>query len=163
MNKNITKQYQFCKLAIAIISCELVGIISAFFSTVAGNKWFASLSKPTWNPPGYLFGPVWTTLYLLMGISLWVIWISNNKKLQQEKSLSIFFVQLFFNFCWSIIFFRYHQIDLALFDIVILLISIIITIVSFYKINKLAAWLLLPYLLWVSFATFLNYTIWSLN
>ncbi len=163
MNKIINKPYQFCKLAIAIIICELVGIVSALFSKVVGNVWFASIVKPSWNPPGYLFGPVWTTLYLLMGISIWIIWISNNNQLQKQKAFSIFIVQLLFNFCWSIIFFRYHQIDVALFDIVILLISIIITMVSFYKINKLAAWLLLPYLLWVSFASFLNYTIWSLN
>jgi len=151
------------KLIISIVVCQGVGLLSAFLTSAEMNTWFDTLNKPSWNPPGYLFGPVWTFLYLLMGISVWLIWKSNISNRRKESAMTIFGVQLFFNFCWSIIFFRYHSPAWAFVDILLMIITIIMTMISFSSISKPATWLLLPYLLWVCFASFLNYTIWMMN
>lgn len=151
------------KLVLTILLCESVGIISGLLAGVANNPWFDVLLKPSWNPPGYLFGPVWTVLYLLMGVSSWLVWKSILPSSLKTKALMYFSIQLFLNFWWSIVFFNFHSSLLALIDIVLMLFFICLTIFEFSKISKLAAWLLLPYLLWVSFATALNGTIWYLN
>jgi translocator protein len=151
------------KLIIAILVCEAVGIISALLSNTSNNAWFNTLAKPSWNPPAYLFGPVWTILYLLMGIALWLIWKSDAPYLKKTNAICIFFFQLFFNFCWSILFFRFHSPLLALINIVIMVITIVATMSTFATINKKATWLLLPYIMWVGFATLLNFAIWVMN
>jgi translocator protein len=151
------------KFIIAILICEGVGISSGLLSRAGMNDWFATLTKPSWNPPAYLFGPVWATLYFLMGVSLWLIWKSNVPTTNKRNALSLFAIQLFLNFWWSLLFFKFHSPEFALIDIVFLLISIFFTIYYFSGISKLAAWLLVPYIAWVSFATILNYTIWSIN
>lgn len=153
----------FWKLIIAIIICEGIGISSGLLSQSDMTTWFSTLNKPSWNPPSYLFGPVWTILYLMMGISLWLIWESNAPEAQKANAILIFALQLFLNFWWSIIFFRFHSPALALIDILLMLVAITITIYKFSGISHAAAWLLVPYIAWVSFATFLNYTIWSMN
>ncbi len=151
------------KLAIAILICEATGIISAFLSNSGRGPWFDSLVKPEWNPPSYVFGPVWTFLYLLMGISLWLIWKSNAPEQQKKIAMWLFAFQLFLNFWWSMIFFKFHMLGFAFAEIIMLWVMILFTIISFSKISKLAAWLLVPYIAWVSFATYLTYTIWMLN
>ena len=151
------------KLIISIFICEATGIISALFANTSMNPWFSTLNKPSWNPPAFLFAPVWTTLYLLMGISLWLIWKSAVPAPQKNKAIILFSLQLFLNFWWSIIFFRFHSPALALVEIIVLLILILLTIISFSKLSKPAAWLLIPYIAWVAFATILNYSIWDLN
>ncbi|MBK7443265.1 MAG: tryptophan-rich sensory protein [Bacteroidetes bacterium] len=151
------------KFIIAIILCESVGIISGLLASANNNPWFDALNKPTWNPPAYLFGPVWTTLYLLMGISLGIIWNNNSTEPNKRKAYFLFALQLFLNFWWSIIFFHFHSPAFALLDIIIMVVIIIITIFTFSSFSKLAAWLLVPYISWVSFATILNFTIWNLN
>lgn len=152
------------KLIVAIVICEGVGIISGLLSRSEMNTWFATLAKPSWNPPAYLFGPVWTTLYLLMGVSLWIIWKSDTIAIKKKRNaINIFAVQLFLNFWWSILFFKLHQPGLAFIDILLMLITILLTIYQFFKISKLAAWLLVPYISWVIFASVLNYTIWKMN
>jgi translocator protein len=151
------------KLIIAILVCEAVGITSALLSNTNNNAWFNTLIKPSWNPPAYLFGPVWTILYLLMGIALWLVWKSDAPYLKKTNAMSIFFFQLFFNFCWSILFFRFHSPLLALINIVIMIVTITATMFSFATINRRASWLLVPYIMWVSFATLLNFTIWVMN
>ena len=151
------------KLIISIFICEATGIISALFANTSMNPWFSTLNKPSWNPPAFLFAPVWTTLYLLMGISLWLIWKSAVPAQQKNKAIILFSLQLFLNFWWSIIFFRFHSPALALVEIIVLLILILLTIISFSKLSKPAAWLLIPYIAWVAFATILNYSIWDLN
>lgn len=151
------------KYIIAIIVCEGVGITSGLLASANNNMWFDSLTKPTWNPPGYLFGPVWTTLYLLMGISLGIVWNNKTTEINKRKAYLLFIVQLFLNFWWSILFFHFHSPALALVDIILMVITIILTIFSFSHFSKTAAWLLVPYISWVSFATILNYTIWNLN
>lgn len=150
------------RLIISIIICQSAGIIGSFFTVSSIGGWYQTLNKPVFNPPGYVFGPVWITLYLLMGISLYLVW---NKKGSAgiKIPLIIFFAQLFFNTIWSILFFGLESPVLALIDIKILLILIIITMFSFYKVSKPAAFLMIPYLLWVSFATVLNYYIVKLN
>lgn len=152
----------FFRLIISIIICQSAGIIGSFFTVSSVGGWYQTLNKPVFNPPGYVFGPVWITLYLLMGISLYLVW--NKKGTSDIKiPLIIFFAQLFFNTIWSILFFGLQNPVLALIDIKILLILIIITIFSFYKVSKPAAFLMIPYVLWVSFATVLNYYIVVLN
>ena len=151
------------KFIIAILLCESVGISSGLLASAKNNIWFDRLNTPTWNPPAYLFAPVWTTLYLLMGISLGIIWNNKTPELNKRCAYFLFGLQLFLNFWWSIIFFKFHSPAFALLDILLMDIVIITTIVSFSKFSKLAAWLLVPYIAWVLFATILNFTIWNLN
>jgi len=152
----------FFRLITSIIICQSAGIIGSFFTVTSVGGWYQTINKPSFNPPGYIFGPVWIALYLMMGISLYLVW--NRKGTADIKiPLIIFFAQLFFNTIWSILFFGLHSPVLALIDIIILLILIIITIFSFKKVSKPAAYLLIPYLMWVSFATVLNYYIVMLN
>ena len=151
------------KLIIALLICEAVGIISGLLSSTNNNNWFETLSKPTWNPPAYLFAPVWITLYFVMGISLWLIWKNKASEINKRNQYFLFTAQLILNFFWSILFFKFHQPLLALVDIVLMLLLITLTIFSFSYYSKPAAWLLVPYIAWVSFATFLNYSICILN
>lgn len=151
------------KFIIAILLCESVGIISGLLASANNNTWFDTLIKPTWNPPAYLFAPVWTTLYLLMGISLGIIWNNNATELNKRNAYFLFGLQLFLNFWWSIFFFKINSPAFALLDIILMVIIIILTIISFSKFSKLAGWLLVPYIAWVSSATILNFAIWNLN
>ena len=157
------------KLFICILICEGTGIISSLLSNVKDNAWFDTLLKPSWNPPAYLFAPVWTILYLMMAISLWMIWSreSSSSTAQERKikstAFGLFAAQLFLNFWWSIIFFKFHSTTFALVDIVLMVITIGITIYYFAKISTKAAALLIPYIAWVSFATMLNFKIFLLN
>lgn len=152
----------FFKLIISIIICQSAGIIGSFFTVSSLSSWYQTINKPAFNPPGYIFGPVWITLYLLMGISLYLIWIKKDTA-NIKFPVILFFVQLFFNTIWSIIFFGLQNPLVAFFDILLLLIFLILTVISFYKVSKPASLLLIPYLLWVSFATILNFSIVKLN
>ena len=159
------KTNNFLKLVIAIVVSEAAGVIGAFFTTPSIAGWYATLARPTLNPPAWVFGPVWTTLFALMGISLFLIWKSDPSVAPKERRRGgiLFFIQLILNTLWSIIFFGLHNPAWALVDIVALWLVIVWTIVVFSKISKPAAYLLVPYLLWVSFAMYLNYSIWVLN
>lgn len=150
------------KFTLCIILPLSLGGLSGL-STVAGiNTWYIYLNKPFFNPPNYLFGPVWTVLYLLMGISFYLI-LESTQKEALKKAIFIFSLQLFLNFCWSFLFFFFHQVGLALIEIIVIWLSIVAMIRVFYTVNKTAALLQFPYLLWVSFATALNAAIWVLN
>lgn len=151
------------KFIIAILLCEGIGISSGLLASAQNNLWFDELNKPTWNPPGYLFGPVWGTLYLFMGISLALIWNNKSTESNKRNAYILFSIQLVLNFLWSILFFNFHSPLLALIDIILMIVTITITIFSFANFSKPAAWLLVPYLAWVLFATVLNFTIWKLN
>ncbi len=153
MNKTI-------KLILCILLPLLVGGISGYFTSQSIPNWYVYLNKPSINPPNYLFGPVWTLLYILMGISFYLIL---NKPKVNWLLVGIFITQLILNFFWSFIFFNAHNLGLALVEIILLWASILAMIILFYKTNKWAAILNIPYLLWVSFATLLNYSIYSLN
>jgi translocator protein len=151
------------KLVICIIICQATGIISGLLTNTQNNLWYDRIAKPSWNPSGYLFGPVWTILYLLMGISLWIIWKSNAPEGQKMEACFIFALQLFLNFWWTILFFKFHSPIAAFIEIILMIVLIFVTIFKFSEISKTAAWLLVPYFLWVSFAAILNYNIWKLN
>ena len=151
------------RLIIAIIIPLVVGFTSGFFTTTGPGSWYQTLEKPTWNPPGWVFAPVWTALYIMMGVALFFVWKANNNTRKQNRALFLFVVQLILNFFWSFIFFKLEEPGWAVVEIIVLWIAILATIFSFASISKLAAWLLVPYISWVSFAAILNFTIWTLN
>lgn len=151
------------KLAASIILCQLAGFIGSIFTTPAIPTWYESLRKPFFNPPNWIFGPVWVSLYLLMGISLFVVWQRRENNLQKKKGLILFFAQLILNAFWSVAFFGLKSPFLGLINIMLLWVAILFTIQHFLKISKTAAVLLLPYILWVSFAAVLNFSLWILN
>jgi benzodiazapine receptor len=126
------------------------------------DEWYRKLAKPTWNPPNAIFGPVWTVLYLLMAIAAWLIW-KDYGVAGAIVPLALFIIQLTLNAMWSWLFFGRHRPQAALFDIVVLWVVILATLISFLQLELLAGILLIPYLVWVSFATVLNWAIWRMN
>ena len=151
------------KAFIAILIPLLVGGISGYFTATGVGTWYIQINKPTWNPPNQIFAPMWTTLYIMMGIALFLIWKSNAAAADKKKAITFWGIQMLLNFLWSFIFFNQHLIGHALADIVGMWLFILFTIFAFAKIHKTAAWLLVPYIAWVSFAGVLNYAIWRLN
>lgn len=154
--KSLTSKIILCSLL-----CLTLGISSGFSTVDSITNWYQFIIKPSWNPPNWLFGPVWSLLYLLMGISVALIWHSQDSN--KKNAIQLFIIQFALNLGWSFIFFNQHEIGWAFVEILIMLTAIILTILSFYKISKTAAYLLIPYLCWVSFASVLNGTIWFLN
>ena len=180
------KYNNLVKFFISIIICELVGVVGAIFTTPEINGWYKGLNKPFFNPPSWIFGPVWTTIFVLMGISLYLVWIKKwmpqnkinfigkkpwnklSQKLlfgswQKANIIIIFWTQIILNVLWSVIFFGLHSPGAAFFELSMLWFAILFLIINFYRVSKTAAWLLLPYILWVSFAGVLNFFIWILN
>lgn len=151
------------KLIIAIVVSELAGIVGSVFTTPSIDGWYSTLVRPALNPPAWVFGPVWTTLFALMGIAAFLVWKKGLDRKDVRIALGIFIGQLVLNTLWSIIFFGLHSPGGALIEIIFLWLAILATIIAFAKISKPAAWLLVPYILWVSFAGYLNFSIWSLN
>jgi benzodiazapine receptor len=151
------------KLIASIIICQLAGFIGSLFTTPAIPTWYATLRKPTFTPPSWVFFPVWTTLFLLMGISLFLVWQKTLKERKVKIALSLFAIQLVLNTLWSIFFFGLKSPLLAFIEIVILWFAILLTILKFFKVSKPAGILLLPYILWVSWAAVLNFFLWNLN
>jgi translocator protein len=149
-------------IIISIAIAQVAGLIGSFFTIPSVNTWYVNLTKPLWNPPAWLFGPVWVTLYTLMGIAAYLIW-QQRKGIETKRALIVYGLQLALNALWSILFFGLQNPGLAFLGIIVLLIFITITTIKFWKISTLAGILLLPYLVWVSFAAVLNYTIWQLN
>lgn len=149
------------KLILSIGLCLGAGILGSFFTISAISTWYAALKKPPFSPPNFVFGPVWTTLYGLMGISFYLILISKIKN--KTLAMALFIFQLILNSLWSIIFFGLRNIGLAFLELVALWIMIFLTIKTFKKISKIASYLLYPYLIWVTFASVLNFSIWILN
>lgn len=156
------KENQIGKLIASLLLPLGIGGIAGLFTTEAIPGWYASLNQPSFNPPNWVFGPVWTTLYIIMGISLFLIWKFPASK-QRNQAILIFMVQLFLNLCWSFFFFYFKMIGVALVDIFALWITIIFMMIRFYKIKPLAAYINIPYLLWVTFATALNIVYFFLN
>ena len=153
---------RFLKLILCILIPLSIGAISGIANASSVNTWFVTLNKPIFNPPNYLFAPVWTCLYILMGISIFLI-LQTPKTPFRKNAVTIFCVQLFLNFCWSFLFFKFQLLGIAFIEIIFIWLSIITMIYIFQKINKTAAYLQIPYLLWVSFASVLNASIWWLN
>lgn len=140
-----------------------IGAIGAFFTASSVKTWYVTLAKPSFNPPNEIFAPVWTSLYILMGISAYLVWQKRHTIAQLPRTIAIYLIQLVLNLMWSFIFFYAHQLGLALFEIIALLLAVIINAWIFYKIDKVAGLLFIPYILWVSFATILTYNIFILN
>ena len=151
------------KIIIAILICEAAGVIGSFFTTPAITTWYSEVRKPTFVPPNWLFAPAWITLFLLMGISAGIIWNRGLENKNIKAALSVFGAQLALNILWSLLFFGLKSPFLAFLEIILLWLAILINIISFCKISKTAGLLLLPYILWVSFAALLNFSVWQLN
>lgn len=151
------------KSALALIAWLAV----SFAASVVGSRfmpgeWYAALAKPAWTPPSWIFPPVWTLLYALMGISAWLVWRRVGFS-GAAPALSLFVTQLVLNALWSYLFFGIHRPDLAFFEIVVLWAAILATLILFWRVTAVAGLLLLPYLLWVGFAVALNFALWRLN
>ena len=160
--KNI-KITDIVKLAISIIACQCAGLIGSLFTTPAITTWYATLQKPPFTPPNWLFAPAWITLYLLMGISAFIIWRRGLGNPQVKRSLFLFVIQLVLNALWSVAFFGLESPLYGVIVIAALWVAILFTILKFFKISSVAAVLMLPYILWVTFAAVLNVSIWVLN
>jgi tryptophan-rich sensory protein len=148
------------RLLVSILLCQTAGVIGSVFTFPSIPTWYVTLRKPDLSPPNWLFGPVWTVLFILMGIAFYLVWQKNK---EAKNALSIFLIQLGLNTLWSILFFGAKRPLWALFEIIVLWFFILLTILKFYPLSKKAAWLLAPYLAWVSFAAYLNYQIVYLN
>ena len=151
------------KLIISLVIPLVIGGTAGYFTASGTGSWYQTINTPSWNPPNWVFGPVWTFLYILMGISLYLVWKKDLPAGEKRMAYTFFALQLLFNFCWSFIFFNQHRIGLAFLDIVVLWVCLLVTIFLFARVSNVAAWLLVPYISWVSFAAILNFTIWKLN
>ena len=149
------------KLILSILLAQSAGIIGSFFTVSAISTWYVFLNKPVFSPPNWLFGPVWTILYTMIGISFYKIWI--NYKKENSWAIKLFLFHLFLNSIWSIIFFGMKNLGLAFFEIVIMWLTAIYMVIKFKRIDKWASYLLIPYILWISFASVLNFSVWRLN
>jgi benzodiazapine receptor len=174
------------KLAVSIILCQLAGAIGSFFTMPVIASWYVFLNKPSFTPPGYVIGAIWVVLFFLMGIALYLVWAKNweikiaaqyrgrkvwnrfSQKLltgswRNANVILIFAAQLILNILWSVIFFGFKSPGAAFFELIMLWVAIVYAIVNFYRVSKPAGYLLIPYLLWVTFAGYLNYLIWQMN
>lgn len=151
------------KLITSIVLVWIVAGLGSLFTASSVSTWFTTLAKPSFNPPSWLFGPGWTILYLMIGIALFLVWTTKANKVLKRKAYWIFGIQLVLNAMWSVAFFGAQNPALAFIIIVLLWISILLNIIEFYKIKKSAGYLLVPYILWVSFAAVLNFAIYWLN
>ncbi len=151
------------KIIISVIICLTIGFVSGMSTTDAISNWYVNINKPSFNPPNWIFGPVWSILYTMMGVAAGLIWHEGLERKEVKFALGIFAVQIVLNALWSTLFFGMENPQLAFFEILLLLVMIIFTIVKFRQIKPIAGSLLIPYLLWVSFATILNFSIWQLN
>jgi benzodiazapine receptor len=147
----------------SILVCQGAGVLGSVFTAPAIPTWYAGLKKPSFNPPDWVFAPVWTTLFLLMGISLYFVWSKETPGKSKKAAVAAFAIQLALNSLWSFLFFGLHVPLFGLLEIFVLWFFILLTLFLFYRLSRPAAFLLLPYLLWVSFATVLNYALFTLN
>lgn len=151
------------RLIVSIVACQCAGIVGAIFTTRAIPTWYAALQKPPFTPPDWLFAPAWITLYLLMAISAFLVWRTGLENRQTRTALIVFLVQLILNALWSIAFFGLESPLYGLIVIILLWVAILITIIKFFRISTIAGALMLPYIIWVSFAMVLNGSILMLN
>jgi len=156
------KKINWLKLVVSLLICQVAGGIGSVFTAKSVSSWFLTLNKPSFNPPGWIFGPVWTILFLLMGYSLYLVWSKSNEP-EAKKALIFFSLQLVLNIAWSFCFFYLQNPLVAFIEIIILWLAILLTIIYFYKVSKVAAYFLIPYIAWVSFAAFLNFMLFYLN
>jgi benzodiazapine receptor len=151
------------KLVVSVVACLAAGAIGSMFTQQAIPTWYATLEKPAFNPPNWVFMPVWTLLYILMGVAAFLVWRKGLESKQVRVALIVFLVQLVLNAFWSVAFFGLESPLYGLIVIAALWVAILFTVLKFYSISRVASALMWPYLLWVSFAAVLNSSIWLLN
>ena len=151
------KLLSFVLFFIITFSASFIGGLVTF---TFKEPWYSELTKSNFNPPDWIFAPVWTTLYLMMTLAIWFFWHSKNREM---NTIYIYFIHIVFNTTWSVVFFGFHNIFLALVNLIILIFLIVILIIRFGRVNKVSSYLMIPYLLWSSFALFLNYSLLVLN
>ena len=154
---------KFIRFFIALVICFGAAALGSVATNPAIATWYAALNKPVFTPPNWLFGPAWTLLYCLMAVAAWLVWEKGWDKKEVRVALAVFAAQLAVNSLWSFLFFAWHAPWLAYIGILALWLLILLAILKFWKIDKIAAWLLVPYILWVSFASFLNLGVALLN
>ena len=157
-----TVSIQAAGLVASILICFAAAGMGGLATTSGLESWYGELNKPSWNPPNWLFGPVWSMLYTMMAIAAWMVW-RRVRWPESRIAIGLFAFQLALNSLWSLLFFGMQRPGWAALEIVVLWVAILATIVAFWKHSKVAGGLLIPYLMWVSFATVLNFTIWRLN
>lgn len=163
MNEKTSSRKTTFALVISLLITLSIGVVAGIFTEPGVKTWYIYLYKPPFNPPNWVFAPVWTLLYILIGISAWMVWRQREKRSAFIAARNAYIVQLLLNFSWSIVFFGMHRIFSALVIIGCLELAIIVNMIRFSRIDTKAAWLLFPYLLWVSFAGLLNASIYILN
>ena len=151
------------KLVVAVLFCVIAGSIGSLVTITGPGSWYSTLDKPFFTPPGWVFAPVWLTLFVLMGIALYLVWESGIRQRNVQVALAIFGIQFILNILWSFLFFGLQSPLLGLVDILLLWVMIAATIAAFYRVRKTAAYLLIPYIAWVSIATALNGAIYLMN
>jgi benzodiazapine receptor len=147
-------------LGLLIVLCLAVGMLGGLSSTTAIEGWYRTIAKPTWTPPDYVFGPVWTLLYIMMAVAAWLVWQTGE---QVRPALILFFIQLALNLLWTLLFFAARSPGLALIEVAFLWLGVLLTMMAFFARSRAAGWLFVPYLAWVSFAAVLNAAIWMMN
>jgi len=153
--------WQTLALGLFFLLCFLAAGLGSLFTMVSLESWYAGLAKPSWNPPNWVFGPVWTALYAMMAVAGWLVWRWGRS--QSWLALRWFAIQLVLNVAWSVVFFGLRLPALAFVEILVLWFAIVATLLTSWRVSRTAAILLAPYLLWASFAALLNFTIWRLN
>ncbi|UOE50822.1 tryptophan-rich sensory protein [Mucilaginibacter sp. SMC90] len=158
-----TKRFQFFPYLISLLIVLFIGFVASMVTRPEIAGWYSTLKKASFNPPPWLFAPVWTAIYIMIATAAYLVWKHRSRKPAYIIARSVYFIQLILNFSWSIVFFGMHQVAIAMVVIILLWLSIMVNINWFNKFNRTAAWLLVPYLLWVSFASVLNVSIYFLN
>jgi len=151
---------KFLSFVLFFIITFSASFIGGLVTLTFKEPWYSELTKSNFNPPDWIFAPVWTTLYLMMTLAIWFFWHSKNREM---NTIYIYFIHIVFNTTWSVVFFGFHNIFLALVNLIILVLLIVILILRFRLVNKVSSYLMIPYLLWSSFALFLNYRLLVLN
>lgn len=151
------------RLIVSVGVCQLAGIIGGLFTASSVSTWYSGIEKPVFNPPNWIFGPVWITLYFIMGVALYLVWDTEAAAAMKKNAIILFSVQLILNVLWSYCFFYLRSPLLGLIEITVLLVFILLATWWFFKIRPLAGYLMIPYIMWVSFATLLNVYLWKLN
>lgn len=157
------RPFSFISLIINLAIPLAFGVAGALLNQRSVDTWYAGLNKPSFNPPNWIFGPVWTFIYILIGVAAYLIWQKRSQIVHLPRTIAVYFIQLVLNLLWTFLFFYAHKIGASLIEIVALFVVILINASVFYKIDKMAGLLFIPYAIWVSFATLLTYSIYSLN
>jgi len=161
-NPRLTARQDVLGLAAFLLVCLVVSGIGGLVTATSVGGWYATLNKPVFNPPNWVFGPVWTVLYLAMAVAAWRVW-RRAESIGRIRALAVFGIQLGLNLLWSVLFFGFQQIGLTLVDIVLLLTAITLNARLFWHIDRVAGWFFVPYIVWVVYATALNGSLWLLN